>query len=48
LFYPVQCTLDVLGISELKQNKGLKPTDDSSKYIYDSDDQGKYGSKQER
>ena len=41
--YTVQCTLDVHAIDELKQSKGLKPTDDLSKYDYDCDGQGKYG-----
>jgi len=39
----VQCTLDVHAIDELKQSKGLKPTDDLPKYDYDGDDEGKYG-----
>jgi hypothetical protein len=38
----VQCTLDVHAIDELKQGKGLKPTDDLSKYDYQCDEQGKY------
>jgi hypothetical protein len=42
-FYLVQCTLDVHAIDELKQAKGLKPTDDLPKYNYDCDEQGKYG-----
>lgn len=39
----VQCTLDVHAIDELKQGKGIKPTDDSPKYNYSCDEQGKYG-----
>ncbi|CAM2702879.1 unnamed protein product [Rotaria socialis] len=38
----VQCTLDVHAIDELKQAKGIKPTDDSSKYDYKCDAQGTY------
>lgn len=41
----VQCTLDVHAINELKQDKGLKITDDLPKYDYQSDEQGKYGEK---
>ncbi len=44
----VQCTLDVHAIDELKQSKGLKTTDDLPKYDYDSDEQGKYGKKNEK
>jgi len=43
LFSVAQCTLDVHAIDELKQSKGLKPTDDLPKYDYDCDEQGKYG-----
>ena len=38
----VQCALDVHAIDELKQNKGLKPTDDLPKYDYEGDVQGTY------
>ncbi|CAF4622381.1 unnamed protein product [Rotaria sp. Silwood2] len=41
----VQCTLDVHAIDELKQSKGLKPTDDLPKYDYTCDEHGKYGDK---
>ena len=43
LFDSVHCTLDVHAIDELKQSKGLKPTDDLPKYDYECDEQGRYG-----
>lgn len=42
VIYLVQCTLDVHAIDELKQSKGIKPTDDSAKYSYEADQNGKY------
>jgi hypothetical protein len=44
----VQCTLDVHAIDELKQSKGLKPTDDLPKYDYDGDEAGNYGNRRIR
>jgi hypothetical protein len=35
----------VHAIDELKQSKGLKPTDDLPKYDYDGDEEGNYGIK---